>query len=147
MKRKKEVYHPKSFESTQGRTGTRFKDNQGFSRIETTANIFESMLTHPKFIALKPRLKVLYLYLKAQYYGKHKPQDDYKDLNLFQGGEYFYFNWAVALGYGLYKESMRRDFYRDMQELERNGFIKKVSSGQTHKKKNIYKFSDEWHKE
>ena len=133
---KKPTYKPRTFESK----GEHYTTAKGRTAADTSANIYESMLTSPAFKALKPRLKVLYLYCKAQYYGKRKPTKD----NDKYGTDTFYFNWGKALEYGLYPESAASNFYHDMQELEKAGFIKKLFSGKAHKEKNVYQYSNEW---
>lgn len=121
-----------SFEST-------LKPGDSFTRV------YGSMLHHPTFTTLKPRQKILYVYIKSQLYGKRKPAQDYKGLGLYQDDtKYFYYNHAVAVADGLYTKSNHGDFYKDMQELEHRGFIKKVSSGKAQRQKNVYIFSDEW---
>lgn len=138
---RKTKYKPKKFESR----GEKYKDGTGKLKTDTSANIYESMLTAPAFIQLKARQKILYIYLKAQYYGHRKPSKDYPDLEQFKEDTCFYFNWQMAQDYQLYKQSMSRDFYRDMKALQEAGFIDMLSSGKTHHKRNIYKFSERWH--
>lgn len=132
MSRKKtRTYKAGSFEST------------GNSK-DTTASIYNSMLTHPAFTSLKTRQKILYVYIKLQLYGKRKPKHDFPEVEEVASDLCFYLNHAAVVDYGLYVESNHKDFYKDMQELEEHGFIEKISSGKTHRKKNIYKFSSKW---
>lgn len=140
MAKKKTDYVPKSFESK----GKNFTNRRGKPQKETSANIYESMLQSPGFNKLNSKQKVLYLYCKAQFFGKRKPGKDYKEQ--FQDDGCFYFNWGKALEYGLYTEKSNANFYRDMQALEKWGFIEKLKSGQAHKEKNVYRFSDKWQK-
>ena len=142
---KKREYKPKKFESKTDENN-KYIDSQGKSRTETSANIYESMLTAPAFIGLKPKQQILYVYIKAQFYGHRKPKKDYPDIDDYKGNDCFYFNWQMAQDYQLYKPSMARDFYRDMKALQEAGFIDKISSGQSNHKRNIYKFSSRWHK-
>lgn len=137
-RKKKPTYKPRSFESK----GERYINAKGKSAADTSANIYESMLLSPAFTELKPRLKILYVYCKAQYYGKRKPSKD----NDRYDSDTFYFNWGKALDYGLYPKSAASNFYKDMQELEKAGFIKKIFSGKAHKEKNVYQYSNEWQK-
>lgn len=136
---KNKDYVPQGFESK----GKKFTNQRGKLQEESFAGLYESMLQSPAFKSLKPRVKVLYVYCKAQQFGKHKPSQDCKD---FPEGSSFYMNWGKALDYGLYPESSSRNFYRDMNTLEEKGFIEKLKSGQAHKEKNVYRFVDGWQK-
>ena len=135
---KKTTYKPKGFESK----GGHYINEKGKKSADTSANIYESMLTSTAFKKLKTKQQVLYLYCKAQYYGKRKPSKDFKEQ--FQDDSYFYMNWGKALEYGLYTASCSSNFYDDMTALEKAGFIKKVYSGKPHKEKNVYQYSDKW---
>lgn len=88
-------------------------------------------------MSLKPRAKVLYLYMKAQYYGvkeKNKPE---------QNPLYFVFNQAMwKTTYKLYTNN--KSFYEDRDALIERGFIEIVETGKITRTKNIYKFSDSW---
>ena len=128
---KKKKYIPKSFEST------------GVSN-DTSANIYESMLTSAAFLDLSKNQRLLYMYMKAQYYGKRKPRKDYPDIEEIQGDECFYFNQALAVKYNLYTRSNHQSFYSDIKAIERHGFIKIVSNGRNTKSKSIYKFVGDW---
>lgn len=127
----KSKYKPKDFESTG-------------ERSDTCAQIFESMLNSPAWRDLKPRQQLLYVYVKAQFYGKRKPKHDYPDNPAFQSDECFYMNLGAAVKYDLYKRSGNKEFYKDMRELCEHGFIKCVSNGRYTKKKSIYRYSADW---
>lgn len=86
----------------------------------------------------------MYVYMKAQYYGKRKPQRDYPDIEQFQGDDLFYFPMGTAEKYGLYTRSNHTRFYDDIKALAEHGFIEVVSNGKTHKAKSIYRYSDKW---
>ena len=131
MGRNRKKYKPKSFEST------------GLSS-DTSANIFNSMLIHPAFMALKTRQKLLYIYCKNQYYGKRKPKADFPDIESLQSDECFYMNLGLAVDYGLYTRTGRKEFYSDLKSLCEAGFIECVSSGRSTKSRSIYRFSDKW---
>lgn len=132
MASRKKKYRPKSFEST------------GASN-DTSANIYDSMLTSAAFIGLKHRQKVLYMYCKKQYYGTRKPKADYPDIEKVQSDECFYMNLSLAVKYGLYTRNGNKELYADIKALVDAGFIEVVSSGKNTKTKSIYKFSDRWH--
>lgn len=137
---KKKQYEPKLFESRN--RGSSFINQRGKSQADTSANIYESMLQSPAFKSLEKRQQILYVYCKAQYYGKRKPSKDYKEQ--FQDDSCFYMNWQKAIDYGLYTEKSHSNFYKDMQALEKKGFIKKLKSGKDHKEKSVYQFVDGW---
>lgn len=128
---RKKPYKPKRFEST------------GVSN-DTSANIYESMLLSPAFMDLNSRTRTLYLYMKAQYYGKRKPSKDFPNIEQVQSDECFYFNMAVAEKYKLYTRGNHKQFYGDIKILENHGFIKTISNGKINKTKSVYRFSDEW---
>lgn len=128
---KRRKYKPKGFEST------------GISN-DTSANIYESMLLSSAWKDLKPRERQLYLYCKAQYYGKRKPSKDYPDIEAFQSENCFYLNLAAVVKYGIYTRNGNKEFYADIKTLAQHGFIEIVSSGKVTKTKSIYKYSDKW---
>lgn len=142
MSRKKQKYNPKAFESV----GEHFLNQKGKSQIDTSANIYESMLQSAAFKSLTTKQQILYVYCKAQYYGKRKPKKDYEKQGLFQSDEHFYFNIGLAEEYGLYKMSNHKRLYTDLRALEKAGFIACEKSGKGHKEKNVYCFSDKWQK-
>lgn len=140
MGRRKKTYEPKSFESRN--QGSSFINQRGKQQADTSANIYESMLQSKAFKSLTAKQQILYVYCKSQYYGKRKPKKDYEKQGLYQEDTYFYFNWQLAIDYGLYSTHSR--FYKDLKELSQKGFIELVKSGKGHKEKNVYKFSDKW---
>lgn len=140
MSRGRKKYVPKRFESK----GEKFIDENGKLRADTSANIYESLLLSDSFRDLSDRQKMLYIVAKAQYYGHRKPEKDYPEIELFQGADVFYLNWNAVKRYGLYKDSMHSNFYKDMSALIEHGFIQRLSSGKGNRKKSIYKFSADW---
>ena len=142
MSRKKQKYNPKAFESV----GEHFINQKGKSQIDTSANIYESMLQSAAFKSLTTKQQILYVYCKAQYYGKRKPKKDYEKQGLFQADEYFFFNIGLAEEYGLYTMANHKRLYTDLKALEKAGFIRCEKSGKGHKEKNVYCFSDKWQK-
>ena len=129
---RKKKYIPKVFESA------------GNSN-DTSANIYESMLLSPAFIALSNRQKLLYLYCKAQYYGKRKPAKDYKELGFFQEETCFYMNRATIEKYKLYSKGNNKEFYADIKALIDKGFIsRELQGGGNGHTKSVYKFSSKW---
>ena len=121
-----------------------FKDINGTERKDTSANIYESMLLSAAYQDLKPRQQQLYVICKAQYYGKKKPREDYKDIDKFKADDLFYLNWSNVLHYGLYTQTMKKEFYGDMKVLVDHGFIDVYVKGGRGKQKSIYKYSDKW---
>lgn len=135
-------YVGRPFECKRGKI---FDRNGTQMKADTVTRIFESMLLSDAFISLTSKQKVLYLYCKAQWYGKAKPKSEevFKNLDLFQDDDYFYFPLRTAASYGLYNKNTHANFYRDMQALIDHGFIKRVSPGRF-KQKSIYQYSDGW---
>lgn len=138
---KKPKYRPKPFESR----GEKFIGTNGKLMADTSANIYESLLTSEAFKNLTVKQRLLYIYCKSQYYGHRKPEKDFPDIDDFQGADLFYLNWASVQKYGLYTKTMHSNFYKDMGQLITHGFISRVSSGKHSKSKTIYKFSSGWH--
>ena len=93
MSRRKKKYVPKRWESR----GEMYMDASGSYKADTSANIYESMLTSEAFALLTDRQKMLYVCCKAQYYGKRKPERDYPDMGQLQGEELFYLTLNFAL--------------------------------------------------
>lgn len=117
----------------------------GKQKGDTTANIYESMLRSEAWKDLSSKQQVLYLYCKAQYYGKAKPGSDFPDIPELQGDELFYLNRELVVSeYELYSEGNRTKFYRDMKALEEHGFIQTVINGKRKHTRNIYKFVADW---
>lgn len=120
MARRKQ-YIPKAWESVGG------------NRL--SANIYVSMMQSNAWMQLSKNARLLYLYMKAQYYGakniKEHPETD------------FVFNWALASKtYKLYSNYARFKSDRDM--LIKYGFIELVENGKNTRTKSIYRFSDKW---
>ena len=105
MGKRRKPYIPRSFEST------------GEAR-DTSANIYESMLKSVAYQDLTKNQRLLYVYMKAQYYGKRKPGRDFPDVERLQGDDLFYFNLALAEEYGLYTRKNRGAFYDDIKAIE-----------------------------
>ena len=124
---KKKKYQKKDFEST----------GVGY---DVSANIYLSMMKSKAWEALTKNQRILYLYLKMQYYSqKRKPNKDDKSM--------FYFNQAKWMNeYQLYSEGNKKSFYNDMEQLIIKGFIDCVSSGKTTRERNIYRYSSRWQK-
>ena len=117
---KRKKYTPQPFESVGGNN--------------LSSNIYITMLQHPNFIALSNGAKVLYLHMKAQYYGA-------KIID--HPNTHFYFNWALySKTYKLGTNKAQFEKYRN--ELIKYGFIELVEYGGYSKTKNIYAYSDKW---
>ena len=100
-----------------------------------SAAIYATMIQSAAWERLTNNARVLYLYMKLQYYGakpiKEHPQTD------------FYFNAALATKtYRLYTNLAQ--FRKDRQQLIDLGFIEIVENRKNMRKKNIYRFSDKW---
>ena len=130
---KTKKYQKKSYEST------------GVSS-DVFAQIYQSMLTHPAWMALTPHAQRLYMYCKLQVYSqKRKPcTNKYPE---YGNERYFYFNkWLWCETYKLYSEANQASFYRDRDLLISHGFIAIVEGGFTTREKIIYRFSSMWQK-
>lgn len=139
MARQKKKWNARPFESI----GETFVDLTGNLRKDSIAQLYESQLQSPAFMSLTARQKILWVYVKSQLYGKAKPrQADYEGLQI--DDNCFYFNHALAVRYGLYAKSSRREFYNDMKVLCDRGFIEVVSSGKNTRTKSVYRFSCQW---
>ena len=121
MGRRKTKYVPKSWESVGGNM--------------LSANIYVTMLQSKAWMQLSKNAQVLYLYMKAQYYGaKNLPEHPSTD---------FVFNWALASKtYKLYTNA--EQFKKDKDMLIEYGFIDLVENGKNTRTKNIYRYSDRW---
>ena len=137
---KQRKYNAAQFESI----GEVFVDNRGKKRKDTSANIYESMMHSPAFQSLNARQRMLYVYCKAQYYGKRKPERDFPDIEEMSGASCFYLNWAAVIKYGLYSKTDSSTFYKDMRVLCDRGLIEQIASGKVHHKKSVYKYSLKW---
>lgn len=120
MARRKK-YVPKAFESKKAG--------------DVSANIYASMIQSRAWANLTNNARVLYLYMKLQYYGQRNIPN--------REQECFYFNKAMfTKTYQLYKNV--NQFYRDRQMLIDNGFIETVENGRTTRTKSIYRLSSKW---
>ena len=133
MGKRKEKYVPKSFESTGDRS-------------DTSANIYHSMLVHPKFKALSKGAQILYVYCKDQYYHeKKKPIPQNETLSESEQRRCFSMNqnkWRDE--YEVYTN--KAQFYKDMKQLIQAGFIDLEENGKVTRTKSIYMLSDRWQK-
>ena len=118
---RKSKYTPKSFESKAGKA--------------LSANIYASMIQSPAWEQLSNNARVLYLYMKLQYYGAKSVPNHSEDC--------FYFNTAlIKKTYRLY--SNMSQFRKDREQLIEKGFITVLESGKNTRTKAIYQFSDKW---
>lgn len=121
MKGRKQKYVPKPFESVAGKS--------------LSANIYASMIQSKAWEHLTNNARVLYLYMKLQYYGAKSVPDHSEDC--------FYFNTGlIKKTYRLYTNMAQ--FRRDRDQLIDKGFITVVESGKNTRTKAIYQFSDKW---
>lgn len=117
---KKKKYVPKNFESV---------------RSDVSASIYCSMIQSKAWENLTNNARVLYLYMKLQYYGQKTIAD--------REQECFYFNKAMwKTTYKLY--SNQNQFYKDRDLLIENGFIEIEQHGKNTRTKIVYRFSDRW---
>ena len=120
MARKKK-YVPKAFESSKAG--------------DVSANIYASMMQSKAWSNLTNNARVLYMFMKLQYYGQKTIPD--------REQECFYFNKAMFMKtYQLYTNT--NQFYKDRKLLIENGFIETVENGKTTRTKSIYRLSSKW---
>ena len=120
---RKKKYVPKNFESN--KCG------------DVSANIYASMVQSQAWNNLTNNARVLYMYMKMQYYGQKTIPNKEQ--------ECFHFNKALyTKKYRLYTNV--NQFYKDRNLLIENGFIE-IDGGSTRhtREKMIYKFSAKWH--
>ena len=129
---RKGKYTPKAFESD-GRSN------------DTSANIYESMLTSEAWKDLSSQERDMYICMKAQYYGKRKPSKDkqYKELPSVSIDETcFWFPYNYTKKYGL--PTNKKDFYKRIKNLINHGFIQSVINGKCNQQNSVYKLSSNW---
>lgn len=142
--REPRIYEPKDFESDKS-----FLIGRNY---DTSANIFMSMMLSPAWRKLTKNQRLLYIYCKAQYYGKDKKSknelltyEEKLEKKKVDTKNRFFFNRELWLNfYKLYSDNGQ--FYTDMDKLIELGFIRAVEKNQTTRKRNIYEFSSEWQK-
>ncbi len=118
---KRKQYIPKPWESVGGN--------------KLSANIYASMIQSKAWMQLSKNARLLYVYMKLQYYGA-KNLVDHPETD-------FVFNWALASKtYGLYTNY--KQFQNDKNMLITNGFIELIENGKNTRTKSIYRFSDKW---
>lgn len=121
MAKRKPPYIPKPWESVGGN--------------KLSANIYASMMQSKAWMQLSKNARLLYVYMKLQYYGAKNLVD--------HPGTDFVFNWALASKtYGLYTNY--KQFQNDRNMLIANGFIELIENGKNTRTKSIYRFSDKW---
>lgn len=131
MSRKKHAYELYTWESTN-------------PKHDTTGNVAETMLNNPAYKSLTKNQRLLYMYLKAQRFGKRKPLQDFPEVVAYRTEACFYFSLGQAIEYELYTESNKGQYYADMAALEEKGFIRRLSKGQKGRSRSIYLFINEW---
>lgn len=105
---------------------------------DTFARIYKTMVTSEAFKSLSKKQRLLYVYMKMEYYGQ--PNKNRPDKNKL---ELFYFNRGIYKNkYELYTND--GSFYRDRDALIEKGFIDCVRNGLTTRQKSIYRFSNRW---
>lgn len=101
-------------------------DSSGVVRADTSTRIYESMLVSQAFTTLTPKQQILYVYCKAQYYGKTKPANEYKELGLYQDDSYFYLSLKMVKTCGIYAAEkgstaiMLNEKYNSVEDLRKS---------------------------
>lgn len=126
MSKKQKTKPPESWE---------YKEpNQKFARLYCT------MLTDKRFLELKPRVRMLYVYMKLQYKGDANKNAPNGDKAQFVFPQHLAFNV-----YQLYTNQTQ--FRNDIKELINKGFIECVENKKNLRQPNVYKFSNKWKNE
>lgn len=114
---------------------TPFQPWESVHEFDSFARLPKSLLESPVFQSLTSGQKVLFLYMKLQYYNsRNKPSDNNKQ---------FFFNKGLYNGkYHLYTNDAQ--FRKDRDALIQKGFITCAESGRWTRTKSIYEFSDRW---
>ena len=100
-----------------------------------SAVIYASMIQSQAWQKLSNNARVLYLYMKLQYFGVKQEEKPRGQADL------FYFNKAMATKtYGLYTNMAQ--FRKDRDMLVQYGFIDEIEKGKNTRTKSIYRFSD-----
>lgn len=120
----------------------------GKDRKDTYARICESLLLSDAFKDLKPHIQMLYIFMREQYMGKHKPNRDYDEASdlweAVRSDKCFYFPWHTAKQYSKRYEDNSSRLYKDIEVLIDHGFIEKRVNGRSAREKNVYYYSDKW---
>lgn len=143
MAKRKRPYNFIPFESTDGKYTN---PNTGKTRKDTTANISASMLFSAAFQSLENRQKVLYLYMKGEFFlqpDHQRPARVYPEAPGLEEKDFF-FTWSMAKQTGLYKDGSRATFSRDVKALEQKGFISTIFRGDKNGRKSVYRYSGNW---
>lgn len=107
------------------------------------ATFWSSMAESAQFNSLTKNQRLLYLYCKLQLVYQNRTRDE---TEMF-GDTFFTFERDKWLNkYKLYTVQNQNQFYKDIKALIDKGFIKLVASGKKNHTKNIYDFSEKWHK-
>lgn len=116
------------------------------TRVDSMVGITMCMLSHPAFQDLKPRIRMLYIYAKAQYNGmvdREQFNKDYKDTNMAGHKEYIYLNDKLLTEvFKVYGKGSRGLMYSDIAILVEHGFLEPIIREKN--QRTIYKLSSEW---
>lgn len=97
--------------------------------------IANDMFTSLAWLELSKGQRLLYVYMKSQYFGAKSHPDNIQ--------ERFYFNQNLYQnGFRLY--SNKEQFRKDRDALIRHGFIKCVEDNAHTRKRSVYEFSEKW---
>lgn len=113
-------------------------------RVDSMVGITMCMLSHPAFKDLKPRVRMLYICAKSQYYGMAERDSFNKNYSEYAGKkEYIYLNDKLLTDVlKMYSKGARGRMYGDIATLVEHGFLVPVCSEKN--QRTIYKLSDEW---
>ena len=114
-------------------------------RKDSVAGITMCMLSHPAFLDLKPRQRLLYLYAKAQFKAMAERNDFNDKYPQYKGHpEYIYLNHKLMIDvFEMYSKHSARELYSDIKILTEHGFIVPVGYDEE-SQRIIYKLIAEW---
>ena len=129
MGKRKQQYRPKDFESAE--------PNKPIS-----ANIYLDMMLSDAWQDLTDSARVIYLYMKSQYYGQKKvSENDFMGEKIEYGADCFYFNRGLLKKFGKTDPTTCK---KAVDKLISHGFIEIAYKGKQSTTKSIYRFSAKW---
>ena len=129
MAKRKQKYTPKAFES-------------GEPKKPISANIYLDMMLSDAWQDLTDSARVIYLYMKSQYYGqKNVSETDFMGEKTEYEQECFYFNRGLLKKFGKTDPTTCK---KAIDKLISHGFIEVAYNGKQNTTKSIYRFSAKW---
>lgn len=126
--------------------GKQFQNSYGNLKNESYAQVSDSLLHSLAYCTAPNREKQLLIIAIKKKYGYKQPYDDdrYKEIVGNRRDVFFLSLYDVTKEYHLYTEKGSSQFYHDVKDLIKRGFIERIYSGKGRGGKSIYCFSDKW---